>query len=593
MAHDPYKDTFVDEDFVDDYYDDGYPVDSKNIIPETYHKEVSFMDFVSATEELFKNFKTSILEMSEYNNAISIKENRINDLAKQFDLEFPRKMNEARRREAINSAIDVFRTTGTERSLKYIFRLIGLDVKIDKAWSHNPDFINDNKATLLAGLKYGEEIVDSRGIYAVLYDSDYTDITNLNVPIYGETYTDTTIFALNLINIIASIDLTQSGWIEDATASITDEFNVDFPAVSDAIKYDIGNVVSGQLISISTTLSGTGTTSFRLDGTTNGVLIDEVITLTSTPTEYTFSAMTTGTDANLYFRLIRDTGDTATTVTITNSQARDITDNTNADIVYKTPYVRLRVTRENYELFTEDDNYTTTEQHQIAQEVIDYFFEQVRPANISIITLSTPVSLDGETDIITSVLLDATGGDFTTTQINAGAVYDGTLTYGVTMDRYMFGESMGDFEYGTTAMTVYPLGGASAPQHIYQQTYNAYNIFYNESAVEEFLKETPVIPLRKDAEIDVTSFVEANIKTVSYYTTDARLLIANGTATWFLFDSFETATTIDTFTDIMAVKYKIELDSIGKVLWETNTYYRSYLIELLKTKTKTLNITQN
>lgn len=121
----------------------------------------------------------------------------------------------------------------------------------------------------------------------------------------------------------------------------------------------------------------------------------------------------------------------------------------------KVPYIRIIVNQEDYDLFTkergsEDSSkvyaYTDAETNLILKDIRNYFLEQARPAHVAVLELATPFSLEDK--IIYTML------EYPTLQTkNAGARYDGTLMYGsAKIDRYLPGEAMGNFFYGTNDM---------------------------------------------------------------------------------------------------------------------------------------------
>jgi hypothetical protein len=80
----------------------------------------------------------------------------------------------------------------------------------------------------------------------------------------------------------------------------------------------------------------------------------------------------------------------------------------------KVPYIKIRITVEDFDLFTsdyigEDGNvytYDTSEEFEIYQTIQTYFLPRIIPANVAILSVSTPFALD---DTIQWVIQDTTG----------------------------------------------------------------------------------------------------------------------------------------------------------------------------------------
>lgn len=78
----------------------------------------------------------------------------------------------------------------------------------------------------------------------------------------------------------------------------------------------------------------------------------------------------------------------------------------------KVPYLKIKVTSEDFDIFTQDYtvdgnlySYTSSEEFDILENIRSYFLQRERPANVAIIEISTPFGLE---DTITYTLLDDT-----------------------------------------------------------------------------------------------------------------------------------------------------------------------------------------
>lgn len=190
-------------------------------------------------------------------------------------------------------------------------------------------------------------------------------------------------------------------------------------------------------------------------------------------------------------------------------------------VVAKAPYIRINVNEEDYELFTEDYvdpdtgkvySYTTSEQYEITQELITYFLEQVRPANVSITEIVTPFALMDTFIEIPDV------EDLIFTHIGLVPQYDGTLTYmnaGDYCDRYAMNEAFGDFTYGTNDI-------------VYSETPSSVNFSRSYPIGADGLQE--YINTCDTTQLDLTVPADALIHI--YTTTDDRTALVNGTNTW-------------------------------------------------------------
>lgn len=192
----------------------------------------------------------------------------------------------------------------------------------------------------------------------------------------------------------------------------------------------------------------------------------------------------------------------------------------------KVPYIKITINSEDYDIFTSDYqdpdtgtiySYTTSETYQILDEIKNHFIEIARPAHVAILEISASFGFTGaDADTLWISLLDST---FSVTTQSTGALYDGTLAYGVPMDRYILGETMGDFEYGTTNLLYYGVD-EDAPDVNFVRTYGI-----GESGIQDY------VPTRKHTTIEVTVPADVTGGVLVYVYDDDRVNIAQGTAT--------------------------------------------------------------
>lgn len=130
-----------------------------------------------------------------------------------------------------------------------------------------------------------------------------------------------------------SEDLSNAAWVKANTSTVTGTNVINLPAVLDVVsQVHIVNAVVGTTWQASTILSGSGTVSFVVKCGSGGVTESaaQVITLTSTPTRYSIDiTFALAGHTSVAVQILRNTGQTATTVTATNFQLENVTGQTN------------------------------------------------------------------------------------------------------------------------------------------------------------------------------------------------------------------------------------------------------------------------
>lgn len=180
----------------------------------------------------------------------------------------------------------------------------------------------------------------------------------------------------------------------------------------------------------------------------------------------------------------------------------------------KTPYIRITVTKKDYNLLTADYtdpetgviySFTDTERYKITQEVINYFMGQGRPANVVVTEISTPFSLD---DVISYLPSDS---GFSVTYHDNGWVFDGTVNLDMDTDRYVLGETFTGFNFGNSNLTL--------------ET-NPPTVTVNRSYPIGTVGLQPYIATRKNASITLTVPYDAKVNI--YSSTNNRVELAKG-----------------------------------------------------------------
>jgi hypothetical protein len=109
-------------------------------------------------------------------------------------------------------------------------------------------------------------------------------------------------------------------WQKLATATVTGTNQLNFPAVGDTVRQISLSAKNGDKAVASIKLYGSGSLSLKLYSPTLGTIADLNITLTSSYVRYSVDADITQDIADLRYIIIRDTGDTATTVFANEAQ---------------------------------------------------------------------------------------------------------------------------------------------------------------------------------------------------------------------------------------------------------------------------------
>lgn len=133
-----------------------------------------------------------------------------------------------------------------------------------------------------------------------------------------------------------SEDLSNAAWVKESTCTVTGANTVNLPNVGDTITNSftsplpIGSTIRGRV-----KVSGSGTITLIVKRLFGGGVLEQstvVITLSTTPTDYSVSRTITNTGqigGNL--TLTRNTGDTATSVTVHNAQIENVTGQSNTN----------------------------------------------------------------------------------------------------------------------------------------------------------------------------------------------------------------------------------------------------------------------
>jgi len=453
--------------------------DLKKYLPQSQQGKLSLDEFMDAVGELLDNFKDSIDDFQTYNDFEKVKESQLDNLAQQFDIVYPRNMSDERKRNYLRDVVTLYRSKGTTKSVERVFKLIGWQVLIKEYWIVNPDWYtnptdiytitNESGATFDLGLydtiNGDDEFYRNDKIYI-----DLVDVSGNVYPkrqIYGEPYqatADVNFIKVPYIKIIVTsedFDLFTQPYTENGntyTYDTTEEFEI----LTYIRNYflDVIRPANVAILEISTPFQLSDTFVFFVHSDTGGASIS------GTP-NISFN------NADPY-TITRDVGDFVADGFLIESYI-NVTGSTNNNNRFK---IRL-VTATQLTLYYETPLVT-----------------ELTVSGVSIIdegqTLST---------------------------INNGATYDGTSMYGAyNIDRYIMGETMGNFQYGTSQIDYYGVKEDAPDQNI--ATNYAIGTVGNQKR----------ILLRKNSDIVVTVPADASI--TIYATRDSHDTVINGSPVW-------------------------------------------------------------
>lgn len=156
--------------------------------PGNIREKTNIKEFREGITDLLVNFRDNINEFKYFLDPTLVGDDHLGHLGSQLNLNFPKGVSEQKRRIQIRDAVFSYRSGGTERSLKRIFKLIGWDVNVDYCWVKNPTSTDITPPIGPGVVIFGNEfisLVDGK-LYVNLYD-DFGN-TYSNKTIYGENY---------------------------------------------------------------------------------------------------------------------------------------------------------------------------------------------------------------------------------------------------------------------------------------------------------------------------------------------------------------------------------------------------------------------
>ena len=494
----------------------------KNFLPQSQQKSDSLNQFLEAVGELLDNFKTAIDDFQTYNDFEKVKESQLDNLAKQFDIVYPRNMSDERRRNYLRDVVTLYRSKGTTKSMKRVFKLIGWEVQIKEYWVVNPDWYtnptdiytitNESGATFDLGLydtiNGDDEYYRNDKIYIDLVDASGNIYPQRQI--YGEPYQaidDVNFVKVPYLKIIVTsedFDLFTQPYTDNGN-SYTYDTTEEFEILTYIRNYflDVIRPANVAILEISTPFALSDTFVFFVNSDSGGALI------TGTP--------------NISFN-------NANPYTITRDAGSFLTDG-----FLEESYINVTGSVSNNKRF------------------------KIRLVTATTLTLYYETPLVSELTVAGVSIIDE--GQTISTQ-NTGAEYDGTLSYGGhNIDRYVLGETMGNFQYGTTQMDYYGIE-EDAPDEIIVTNY----------AIGAAGNQNRRL-LRKNSDIDVTVPSDATITV--YASKDSHEVIVSGSPTWVIIDTGITNVTnsVYTLTNYFSVFVKIDTASATGTIDTTVNLY--------------------
>jgi len=128
------------------------------------------------------------------------------------------------------------------------------------------------------------------------------------------------------------------------------------------------------------------------------------------------------------------------------------------------PYIKVTITAEDYDVFTEDYedddgnvySYTESEQFEIIQSIINYFRDVGRPANVAIIELATPYRIRSRAEVEYEETSDLIDGNLDKVYDFVGPLtMDSFWTMDLTLDFILDGQHITDIEMDDMPTTFY------------------------------------------------------------------------------------------------------------------------------------------
>lgn len=498
------------------------PIDIKNYLPQSQQGKVSLDEFMDATSELLDGFKAAINDFQTYNDFELISESKFDDFAKQLDVEFPRNMSTERKRAYLRDIVTLYRSKGTKKSLQRVFRLIGWEVIIKEYWIVNPDWYDSNPSPYTLTNEQG-----------ATFDMALHDTINGD----DEFFRNDKVY-IDLVDVLGNVYPQRQ--IYGEPYKVADPVNfIKVPYVKIVVTSEDFNLFTSDYTDGGTLYSYDTAEEFEILTYIQEYFLDRI------------------RPANVAILEI------STPFQLSDSFVFFVNDNSGGASISGTPNISFNA-GDPYTITRDAGNFTTDGFLEESYVNVTGSTNNNKRFKIRLVSAST-LTLYYETPLVTELTVSGVSiideGTTVSTQ-NAGAAYDGTHAYGVLLnDRYLLGESMGGYQYGTTVLDYYGVK-EDAPDESYATNYAI-------SAVGNQNRRL----LRKSSDIVVTVPSDASI--TIYATVDSHDTVVNGTPTWTIIASGVSNVTNQThvLVDYFSTFIKIDTASSTAIISTTINLY--------------------
>jgi len=155
-----------------------------NNLPASLQGYANVNSLFGALGEFLDDIRIQIDEFDNHNDSALVSESRLDTLAMNFGVNYPRNLNREEKRTLIRDIVNIYRAKGTVRAIKHIFKLVGWNVELEYVWIDKN--IKKSSYTYPDDYYIGTEKRYATGIYADVTDNASNIFTQ--VRIYGEDY---------------------------------------------------------------------------------------------------------------------------------------------------------------------------------------------------------------------------------------------------------------------------------------------------------------------------------------------------------------------------------------------------------------------
>ena len=108
-------------------------------VPQFQKDSDLLKDYLDVAGEVFDELDSTIDSFKTYSDYQHIDSDKIDEFSALFDLRFFSNLDEYAKRKFAKDAAKLYTHLGTEKALKYIFKIIGIKVEVDNLWMLSPD----------------------------------------------------------------------------------------------------------------------------------------------------------------------------------------------------------------------------------------------------------------------------------------------------------------------------------------------------------------------------------------------------------------------------------------------------------------------